>query len=56
VAGVVEGHGVDGVDLVLAVEVGIKGIHHHDKLPGRRPPLAGVDDEDAIQPLVDVAL
>ena len=26
------GDGVDGVDLVLAVEVGVEGVHHHDQL------------------------
>ena len=30
-------HRVDGVDLVLAVEVGVEGVHHHDELL----PLAG---------------
>src|SRR2546425_8513390 len=27
---VVEGHSIDGIDLVLAIEVGIKRVHHHD--------------------------
>lgn len=25
-------HGVDGVDLVLVVEIGVEGVHHHDQL------------------------
>ena len=30
------GDGVDGIDLVLAVEIGVEGVHHHDEfLPAR---------------------
>ena len=32
VLGVVVRDRVDGVDLVLAVEVGVEGVHHHDEL------------------------
>src|SRR5438876_11953649 len=53
---VVEGHSIDGIDLVLAIEVGIKRVHHHDQLASRGPALPGVDDEHAVQPFVDVTL
>ena len=55
VAHVVEGDGVDGVHLVLAVEVGVEPVHGHHQLVGRRPGLGRVDDEDAVEALVDVA-
>src|SRR5215217_6832281 len=32
VLGVMMGHRVDGVDLVLAVEVSVEGVHHHHEL------------------------
>src|SRR5918998_2124527 len=51
---VVEGHGVHGVDLVLAVEVGIEAVHDHDHLVGLFAPLLGVDDERPVEPLFDV--
>src|SRR3989475_10535316 len=53
---VVEGHGIDGIDFVLTVEVGIERVHHHNQLPCRRPALPGVDDEHPVKPFVDVAL
>ena len=67
---IVEGDRVDRVDLVLAVEGGVEGVHHHHELLplrrlrvvgvaglGRVPVLGrvGVDDEGAVEPLVDVA-
>src|SRR5215210_9202504 len=51
---VVEGHRVYGVDLVLAVEVGVEAVHDHDHLIGRFAPLFGVDDERPVEPLLDV--
>ena len=62
---------IDGVDLVLAIEVGVERIHHHDEfLPVLRLGIVGVtragslpvslgigvDDECAVQALVDVSL
>ena len=32
VLGIVMRHRVDGVDLVLAIEVGVEAVHHHDEL------------------------
>src|SRR3972149_7452423 len=52
---VVEGHGVDGVDFVRAVEVGVEGVHHHDQLTCRAAPSWRVDDESSVQPFVDVS-
>src|SRR5437879_13517931 len=53
---VVEGHSIDGIDLVLAIEVGIKRVHHHDQLASRGPALPGVEDEQAGQPFAAGAL
>ena len=53
---VVERDGVDRVDLVLAVEVGVEAVHHHHQLVGGRAPALRVDDEDAVESLVDVPL
>ena len=50
------GDGVDGVDFVLVVEVGVEAVHHHHELVGGRPAAARIDDERAVEPLVDVAL
>ena len=49
-------HGVDGIDLVVPVEVGVEAVHHHHQLLGRGPGRGGVDDEDPVEPLVDVGL
>src|SRR5215207_7368793 len=51
---VVEGDRVYTVDLVLAVEVGVKAIHDHDHLVGRFAPLLRIDDERPVEPLLDV--
>ena len=53
---VVEGLAVDGVEVVLAVAVGVEAVHHHDELLRRRPRLGRVDDERAVEALVDVLL
>src|SRR5687768_18361313 len=53
---VVEGDGVDRVDLVLVVEIGVECVHHHHHLIGRRAALLRVDDEYAVETLVDVPL
>src|SRR5215207_8154595 len=51
---VVEGHAVDGVDLVRGVEVGVEAVHDHDDLVGPRTPLFGIYDERSVKPLLDV--
>jgi hypothetical protein len=38
------------------VEVGVKRVHHHDQLVSGRARLARVNDEGAVEPLVDVPL
>ena len=38
-------HRVDGVDLVLVVEVGVEGVHHHDEL--LPAPVLGAAEEPA---------
>ena len=48
------GIGVDGVDLVRAVEVGVEAVHDHDELVRLGAPLLGVDDECAVEALGDV--
>ncbi len=53
---VVESQRVDGVHLVLAVEVRVEGIHDHDQLASRRSAALGIDEERAVQSLVDVPL
>src|SRR5918995_14930 len=51
---VVEGHRVYAVDLILAVEVGVKAVHDHDHLVGLFASLLRVDDERPVEPLLDV--
>src|SRR6185312_14340703 len=50
-----ESDGVDGVDLVVLVEVRIECVLHHYELICLRTPLRRVDDEHAIETLCDVA-
>ena len=46
---VVEGDGVDGVDLVaLGIEVGVEPVHDHHLLIRLRPPIPRVDDHRAV--------
>src|ERR671921_105518 len=52
----VEGHGVHGVDLVRAVEVGVEAVHDHHQLVGILAPLPRVYDESTVEPLLDVLL
>src|SRR5215207_3421031 len=52
----VKGHGVHGVDLVRAVEVGVEAVHYHHQLVGFLPPLPRVDDERTVESLLDVFL
>ncbi len=56
VARVVERLAVDGVEVVLAVAVGVEAVHHHHELLRRRTRLLRVDDERAVEALVDVLL
>src|SRR5919109_774119 len=56
VLGVVERLAVDGVEVVLAVGVGVVAVHDHDELLRRLARLLRVDDERAVEPLVDVLL
>ena len=51
---VLEGDGVDRVDVVRAVEVGVEPVHDHHELVGRRAALLGIDDDGAVEPLGDV--
>ena len=53
---VVEGAPVDGVEVVLAVAVRVVAVHDHHELARRRPRLLRVDDERAVEALVDVLL
>jgi hypothetical protein len=53
---IVEGDGIDRVDLVLTIEIGVEAVHHHDHLAGRRPARFRVDDERPVQALVNVPL
>ena len=53
---VVERAPVDRVEVVLAVAVGVEAVHHHDELLRRRARLLRVDDERAVEALVDVLL
>ena len=52
------GRGVDRIDLVLSVEVGVECVEHHDELVGRGTRRLGrrIDDEGAVEPLMHVAL
>ena len=50
------GDAVDGVHLVLVVEVGVEPVHHHDEIvPVDRRFTARIDDEHPVEALVDVA-
>ena len=52
---VVEGDGIDGIEIVLVVEIYIKAAHHHHKLlVHRRASPLRVDDERAVQSFGDV--
>src|SRR3712207_1893598 len=51
---VVEGHGVDRVDLVRSVEVGVEAVHDHDHLVGLRPTLLRIYYERPVEPLLYV--
>src|SRR5215204_1258504 len=53
---VVECDGVDGIDLVFTVEVGIEAVHHHHQLLCRRAIRPWVDDERSVESFVNVAL
>ena len=56
VLGVVEGPAVDRVEVVLAVPVRVVAVHHHHELVSGSPRLGRVDDERAVEALVDVLL
>src|SRR5512134_286345 len=56
IARVVERRAVDRVEVVLAVAVGVEGVHHHHQLLRGGPRLGRVDDEGAVEALVDVLL
>ena len=50
-----EGDGIDGIEVVGAVEVHVEAAHHHDELMiGVWPALLRVDDERAVEALGDV--
>lgn len=49
-------HCVDGIDFILVVKVGVKGVHDHHKLACWRTPYFGVNDKGSIHSLVDMAL
>ena len=49
-----EADGVDRVDLVGEVEVGVEAVHHHHHLVGFRAALLRVDDEGAVEAAGDV--
>src|SRR5215207_7759111 len=51
---VVKGHGVDGVDFVGGVEVGVEAVHDHDHLVGLRTAFFGVYDEGPVETFFDV--
>ena len=53
---VVEGEPVDRVEVVLAVAVGVEAVHHHHELLRGRARIGRVDDERAVEALVDVLL
>ncbi|MCZ7589090.1 MAG: hypothetical protein M5U27_09625 [Gaiella sp.] len=56
VARVVERAPVDGVEVVPAVGVRVEAVHHHDELAGGLARRLRVDDERAVEALVDVLL
>src|ERR671916_618168 len=51
---VVEGDGVDGVDFVGGVEVGVEAVHDHDHLVGLGTAFFGVYDEGPVETFFDV--
>src|SRR5215210_4886434 len=51
---VVEGNGVDGVDFVGGVEVGVEAVHDHDHLVGLGTAFFGVYDEGPVETFFDV--
>src|SRR5688572_26512888 len=53
---VVKGHRIDGVDLILLIEVRIEPIHHHHQLAGCGAAGLRIYDEGTVQALMDVAL
>ena len=53
---VVEGQAVDRVEVVLAVAVRVVAVHHHHQLAGGRARLGRVDDQRAVEALLDVLL
>ena len=53
---VVERDGIDGVEIVLVVEIDIEAAHHHHKfMVNRRPAAFRIDDERAIQTFGNMA-
>jgi hypothetical protein len=56
VRSVVEGGRVDGIDLVLPVEVGVETVHHHHELAGGRASSGRIHDQRPVKPFVDVPL
>src|SRR5918993_2321258 len=51
---VVEGDGVDGVDFVCGVEVGVEAVHDHDHLVGLGTAFFGVYDKGPVETFFDV--
>src|SRR5829696_6395182 len=51
---VVEGNGVDGVDFIGRVEVGVEAVHDHDDLVGLGTAFFGVYDESSVETFFDV--
>src|SRR5919201_778172 len=51
---VVESDRIDGIDVVVAVEVGVERVLKHHELVRGRPPHVGVDDEHAVETPRDV--
>lgn len=49
-----ERHRVDGVDLIVFVEVRIERVLHHHELVGGGPTTRRIDDEHAVEALRDV--
>ena len=56
IARVVERAPVDRVEVVAAVAVGVVAVHHHHELLRGCPWLLRIDDQRAVEPLVDVLL
>ena len=51
---VMKGDGVDGVNLILAIEVRIECVHHHYHFVRLGPAILGINDECSVQPAMDV--